>query len=298
MGADPLSSCTTTTGVIVIVDFTAFHNGNPWDGTVQRGCAASAVSGDQAMVAAGFTPAGDVHDGPAFVCRINGDPSDSQDPCVDTPPANASWSYWHGDVHTDTWTYSASGFMSYCPPPGSVEAWVFSGSPDAGPGGRPSQPPSAFAATAPGPPAADPCDGSSGGSTPLGGGTTSGSSGAPAGSGTPNPAAASGPVNPAGPAPSTSTTTTTAPARGSGGAASDPGSGPTGSASSHPAGHAPAASGSATDPRVVDVSPASIVRPRSAGSPWPLVGGLAVALVVVVVGTLTAVRSRRRPGEG
>ncbi len=289
-GADPMSDCTTTTGVVVVVDFTAFHNGNSWDGTIVQGCAASATTGYGALTAAGFTPSGDQHDGPAFVCRIDDDPAPSQVDCVDTPPADASWSYWHGDPRTNTWTYATTGAMDYCPPPGTVDAWVFSGSTGAGPGGRPSQPPDAYAATAPGPAAGDPCASPSGGSGPgvivgPAGGATGGTPGVPA---TATPTSTTTTTTPGAPAsPTTTTTTRPAAVAGGSGATAAPSAGGGGSSTGTPAG-----------PRVLDATSAFARRPARSGSPWPLVLGLVAALVVVAGGGVGARRRRRRLGDG
>src|ERR1700722_16697859 len=65
--ADPIASCSTTTGVIVAGDF------SHWGGQVERGCDATLTTGYDALHAAGFTTAGDNEDGPAFVCRIGYD---------------------------------------------------------------------------------------------------------------------------------------------------------------------------------------------------------------------------------
>jgi hypothetical protein len=54
--ADPIASCSTTTGVIVAVDFS--HVG----GNVERGCASTPTTGYQALQNAGFASAGDEHD--------------------------------------------------------------------------------------------------------------------------------------------------------------------------------------------------------------------------------------------
>ena len=142
-GADPLSGCSTTTGEIVVVDFA------PWGGNIDRGCAAKLSTGYNAMISAGFTPAGDESDGPAFVCRIDDEPPPSEEACVDTPPASASWSYWHADAGQNVWTYSSQGAMSYEPPPGSVDAWTFGAS---NPNVKPPFPPSSVRANNPGPP--------------------------------------------------------------------------------------------------------------------------------------------------
>jgi len=108
-GADPIGSCTSTSGVIVAVDFA------PWGGNIERGCDATLTTGYDALQAAGFTTAGDEHDGPEFICRIDDDPPPSQDPCVNTPPATAYWSYWHADAGQDTWTYSTLGRPAISP---------------------------------------------------------------------------------------------------------------------------------------------------------------------------------------
>jgi hypothetical protein len=141
--ADPLSECSTTTGEIVVVDFAA------WGGDIERGCAGTLTTGYNAMISAGFTPSGTEQEGPAFVCRIDDEPPPSQQSCVDTPPASASWSYWHADAGQNTWTYSSLGAMSYEPPPGSVDAWTFGA---ADPNVQPPFTPSSVRANNQGPP--------------------------------------------------------------------------------------------------------------------------------------------------
>lgn len=120
-GADPIGECTTTSGEIVVVDFAR------WGGNIERGCATPLSTGYAALQEAGFTTAGDEYDGPAFICRIDDDPPPSKDPCITTPPASAYWSYWHADAgqQIESWTPSQLGAMTYQPPPGSVDAWVF-----------------------------------------------------------------------------------------------------------------------------------------------------------------------------
>ncbi|MEO6703813.1 MAG: hypothetical protein ABI140_17140 [Jatrophihabitantaceae bacterium] len=120
----PLTSaagpCSGTTGVTVTVDFTAFG------GTEQTRCALGAQStGLAAMQNAGFTPTGTAHYGLAFICRINGLPTATADPCVNTPSATAYWAYYHALAGATTWTFSSSGASSYAPPLGSIEAWAF-----------------------------------------------------------------------------------------------------------------------------------------------------------------------------
>ena len=119
-GTTPIASCTSTSGVIVAVDF------SHWDaGLWERGCDTTITTGYGALHAAGFTTAGDQHDGPAFICRINDDPPPSEDACIDTPPATAYWSYWHANANATKWTLSSLGASSYVPKPGSVDGWAF-----------------------------------------------------------------------------------------------------------------------------------------------------------------------------
>ena len=80
------------------------------------------------MQNAGFTPAGTTHYGLAFICRINGLPTAAQDPCVNTPPANAYWAYYHALAGATSWSFSSSGASSYQPPLGSIDAWAFGNS--------------------------------------------------------------------------------------------------------------------------------------------------------------------------
>ncbi|RZQ60691.1 hypothetical protein EWH70_28385 [Amycolatopsis suaedae] len=115
--------CAGTSGVTVTVDFAAFG------GTQETRCAAgSQANGVTALRNAGFTPEGTARWGLAFVCRIDSKPGPAQDPCVDTPPANAYWAYYHANQGATTWTYSSQGASTYVPPLGSIEAWAFGNS--------------------------------------------------------------------------------------------------------------------------------------------------------------------------
>jgi hypothetical protein len=123
-------SCTSTSGVTVVVDFTALR------GHVERGCAPGApATGLAALKEAGFLVAGTEQYGDAFVCRINGLPDPGQQSCETTPPANAYWAYFHAVGGATTWSFSALGAASYTPPPGSIDGWAF------GSGAPPSVPP-------------------------------------------------------------------------------------------------------------------------------------------------------------
>ncbi|WP_374536649.1 hypothetical protein [Micromonospora aurantiaca (nom. illeg.)] len=113
------AACAGTSGVTVVVDFAALGGG------VQVACApGDPATGLAALQAAGFTVAGTARWGLAFVCRINGKPTAATEPCVNTPPATAYWSYWHASSG-GSWSYSTSGATGYNPAPGSVEGWSF-----------------------------------------------------------------------------------------------------------------------------------------------------------------------------
>jgi len=113
------AACTGTSGVTVVVDFAALGGG------VQVACApGDPATGLAALQGAGFTVTGTARWGLAFICRINGKPTAATEPCVNTPPATAYWSYWHAP-RGGSWSYSTSGATSYDPAPGSVEGWSF-----------------------------------------------------------------------------------------------------------------------------------------------------------------------------
>jgi hypothetical protein len=125
--AVPLNACSKTVGTIVAVDFAA------WGGPIARGCGVHDPSGYALLHSAGFTTAGDSHDGPALICRL-GDaafdhgtqyPTPAQDACVVTPPASAYWSFWLAPAGQNIWSPSDLGPMSDVPKPGEVEMWVF-----------------------------------------------------------------------------------------------------------------------------------------------------------------------------
>ena len=124
--------------VTVVVDFSGVGGG------VDIRCApvSAGATGAQALSAAGFGIAGTVHDGPGFVCRIDGEPA--SDPCVDTPSTSAYWSYHQAEAGGG-WSYSSRGYTSSRVKPGGFEGWSF------GSGGSPGVSPVLPAAPAPEP---------------------------------------------------------------------------------------------------------------------------------------------------
>jgi hypothetical protein len=280
-GADPVSSCSTTTGVVIVVDFSAFG------GSINRQCYPSITASTtaySAMNAEGFITAGDDHDTDAFVCRINDLPSPDQDPCVDTPPTTAYWAFWIANSGQSNWSVSPLGAMSLAPRPGSTELWKFGSSvPGTGTSNAPSFPPSAVAATDPVVPTTTPPvvttvppHGSSVGSGA--GGTGSGSSGignAPGiGTGASGKTAAPHTTTPL-----KSTATTGTP-------------GATGGSSPHgarpPATHTPT-----SRLRIVDAAPASSETHSTSGSPVALVVGGVVVLALAASALIVVWRRRR-----
>jgi hypothetical protein len=113
-------ACTTSKGVTVVVNYGSLGGG------VQVHCDTGATSSTTGLTAlkSGFTTQGTYHDGPGFVCRINGKPTPAQDPCIKTPPGTAYWSYWHA-TNGGTWTYSTLGAMSRKVTVGGFEGWSF-----------------------------------------------------------------------------------------------------------------------------------------------------------------------------
>jgi hypothetical protein len=273
-GADPLSSCSTTTGEIVVVDFA------PWGGNIDRGCAAKLSTGYNAMISAGFTPAGDDSDGPAFVCRIDDEPPPSQETCVDTPPASASWSYWHADAGQNVWTYSLQGAMSYEPPPGSVDAWTFGAS---DPNVKPPFSPSSVRADNPGPPVTTTTS-----SSPT---TTEGTTTSTTTRTTPPPPSTQTHTSTTAPSettPTAATTPTSAP-RGAGGTKSPTSTPP--SSSSTKSGIS--ASGRRPDPKIVNISASGAASATSAGSSVPFLVGVIAIVCLAGAGGFAAWRRRR-----
>jgi len=137
--AQPMAACTTTSGVVLAVDFSR------WGGPLLRSCGTTPTTGYALLNQGGWATTGTQHDGPAFICRIGYAgyqggkqyPTAKNEACVLTPPATAYWSYWHADAGKNTWSYSQLGAMSYHPEPGSVDLWTFGATDVGGTKGRP-----------------------------------------------------------------------------------------------------------------------------------------------------------------
>lgn len=135
----PLSQCTTTSGVILAVDF------SHWGGPLLRSCGSVPTTGYTLLNQGGWQTQGTNHDGPAFICRIGYSgfqdgtkyPTSATEACNLTPPASAYWSYWHANPGQNTWSYSQLGAQSYKPANGSVDLWIFGATDVAGTRGTP-----------------------------------------------------------------------------------------------------------------------------------------------------------------
>ncbi|MDI1466407.1 hypothetical protein QEZ54_36070 [Catellatospora sp. KI3] len=152
----PIGQCTTSSGVILAVDF------SHWGGPLLRACGTTPTTGYQLLNQGGWRTSGTQHDGPGFVCRIGYSgyqggkqyPTSTTEKCVLTPPASAYWSYWHADPGQDSWSYSQLGAMSYRPKPGSVDLWTFGATDVDGGHGRPKFSPNSVRARNTSPPGA------------------------------------------------------------------------------------------------------------------------------------------------
>jgi hypothetical protein len=108
--------CSDPDGVTVVVDFQRLGGG------VHVRCAPGPVSsGFDALSRAGISYRTALRQ-PGFLCRIAEQPAN--DPCIDTSPASAYWSYWLAP-RGGTWCYANFGAGNRVPPPGTVEGWSF-----------------------------------------------------------------------------------------------------------------------------------------------------------------------------
>jgi hypothetical protein len=125
----PVGDCTAASDATLVVDF------GPFGGPLLRACGSTPTTGFALLNQGGWRTSGTEHDGPAFVCRIgyagfhHGTqyPTPAQQPCINTPPVNAYWTYWQAGPGQNTWSYSQLGAPTYRPQPGSISLWIFGG---------------------------------------------------------------------------------------------------------------------------------------------------------------------------
>lgn len=127
------ATCSTASGVSVIVDFKQLGGG------IQGSCVAS---GGGQRASALFPSAGfqlEYVQGEAFVCRISGLPTQDDEACNDTPPADAYWGLWWSDGTSGTWSYSSYGVSALKIPDGGYVAfaWKAGSAPASAPGVAP-----------------------------------------------------------------------------------------------------------------------------------------------------------------
>lgn len=129
--------CPDDSGVTVVVDFQELgpHGGRP-GGVIVRCAQGNNMTGLDALYQAGFEVAGTNRWGQGFICRLEGRPAVDEplaiagnpgytEPCVDTPPAQAFWSYWHAE-NGGPWVFSQFGVKNRSAPSGTFEGWSFS----------------------------------------------------------------------------------------------------------------------------------------------------------------------------
>jgi hypothetical protein len=116
--------CEPNTGVTEIVDDQQIASAK-----IYVGCApGEQANGVEALQDAGFQLEGTANYGLAFICRIDGEPTPAETPCITTPGGDAYWSYWRGKPG-GRWAFSGVGAKSpqSRSPVNSVEGWSFGG---------------------------------------------------------------------------------------------------------------------------------------------------------------------------
>ncbi|MFC4786842.1 hypothetical protein ACT8ZV_20370 [Nocardioides sp. MAHUQ-72] len=181
------AACPDADGVTVVVDYHELGGG------LQQVCDSGGAgkTAAQQLTESGFTLTR-VQQQPGFVCRVDGLPTQDEESCVRTPPADAYWGLWWSDGTSGTWTYATEGVDALEVPEGGYVALSWNGSSTKSP---PGAAPRAHASSSPSPtphPTAHPTTSGggtgpgTGGSSPSGG-TTDGSS--PSGSTSTSPSA-------------------------------------------------------------------------------------------------------------
>lgn len=166
------AACSTASGVTVVVDFHELGGG------IDQDCVADQGKADDLFGAAGHVLQN--VNNQAFVCRVDGKPTQEQESCARTPPATAYWGLWWSDGKNGSWTYASQGVYSLDVPDGGSVALSWNGSAGTSPpGAPPPQHSTQEPADKPGPtkPPSTPSQ------PPTSGGGTSGSSGGSTGTG-------------------------------------------------------------------------------------------------------------------
>ncbi len=262
------ATCSSADGVSVVVDFHELGGG------VRTACVADG-GGQKAsslFPAAGF-PLSYVQRQPGFVCTVSGQPAD--DPCVNTPPADAYWGLWWSDGKSGSWTYATTGASGLAVPDGGYVAFSWNGSsarstPGVSPAPHPAEP------TPTHPPSTPP-------STPTTPPTHTGSAGQP----TKSPGGTGGEMLP--------DPTASAPADPSGSTSATPGGTKSASPSSTPT-DSTSTSTSASEPTdgPDDTVPSSAEPEDTGDSGLPAwVAPVVIALLFAVAGGAAVVRRRR-----
>jgi len=112
------ATCSTGSGVSVVVDFGALGGG------VQTGCVAAGGDAAGQFKGAGFGLEY-VASEPGFVCRISGRPTPEQQGCATTPPQDAFWGLWWSDGTSGQWNWSNYGVGSLQVPDGGSVAFAW-----------------------------------------------------------------------------------------------------------------------------------------------------------------------------
>lgn len=171
------SVCSSASGVTVVVD------GGELGGGVMSVCD---PDGGGKSATALFTSNGwsltYVQRQPGFVCRIDGRPAPEDDPCVNTPPADAYWGLFWSDGTSGSWSYASEGAGSLTVPDGGYVGFAWQGSSSKSPPGvTPRKHPSPTPTPSPSPtahPTRDGGGGSGSGATTSASPTTSASASA------------------------------------------------------------------------------------------------------------------------
>ena len=119
-GSAPASAapCSGTAGVTVVVEYGALGGGTEVSCAPEGG----GRTADRLLEDTGHALTF-LQRFPAFVCRIDGVPA--EDPCVNTPPADAYWGLWWSDGESGEWSYSSLAAGSLTVPAGGYVAMVW-----------------------------------------------------------------------------------------------------------------------------------------------------------------------------